>query len=100
MKIYIPFISKAVVLSDMLLTFTFTKSNFRSIFASRESKRLDKASMALNIESWLSVSNRDKIKAKMADNTRRWCKEKLWHVVNIRAAAQIPYQMKFNHRTF
>ena len=46
----------------MFMTFMFTKSSFLSIFVSRESKCLDKASMTLNIESWLSVDNRDKKK--------------------------------------
>ena len=48
----------------MFITLTFTKSSFLSIFVPRESKRLDKASMALNIESWLSVDNRDEKKLK------------------------------------
>ena len=67
----------------MFMTFTFTKSSFLSTFLPRESKRLDKASMALNIESWLSVDNHDKKKAKMADYTRRWYKDKLWNIVDI-----------------
>ena len=50
--------------SAMFMTFTFTKSSFLSTFLPRESKRLDKASMALNIESWLSVDNHDKKKLK------------------------------------